>query len=159
MRDVIEAGLGILAAFLLYSLFGKISASSLLIFNPFVLVVMYFALLKGEVFGAVTGTLCGLIQDSFSLGVFGVAGLSQTVLGYSTGFISRKINVAPFSRNFLFLLIMASAELLIWAFLNTIIFSRRLNTGGALLFLRPLLMALCGSLLFFLMRQRKAAKP
>lgn len=158
MRDFTEAGLGILGAFLLYTLLGKISVSLLLIFNPFLLVVMYFALVKGEMFGAFTGTFCGLIQDSFSIGVFGVAGLSQTILGYLTGFVSKKINVVPISRNFVFLLIMATVELLIWALLYALIFAQRLNTGGVLLFLRPLLMALCGSLFFYIKRKSKADK-
>lgn len=158
MRDFIEVGLGILVAFLLYTLLSKVSGSLLLIVNPFLPVVMYFALVKGEVFGAVTGTVCGLVQDSFSLGVFGVAGLSQTVLGYLTGSVSKKMNVVPFSRNFVFLLVMATVELLIWALLHTFIFAQRLNTGGTLLFLQPLLMALCGSLFFYFMRKAKAVK-
>ncbi len=158
MRDFTEVGLGILGAFILYTLLGKISVSLLLIFNPFLLVVVYFALAKGEMFGAFAGTFCGLIQDSFSLGVFGVAGLSQTIIGYLTGFVSKKINVVPLSRNFVFLLIMVTADLLIWAFLYSLIFAQRLNTGGALLFLRPLLMASCGSLFFYFKRKSKAGK-
>ena len=152
-RNFVEVGLGILAAFVLYTVFGKISVGLLLIFNPFLLAVLYFSLVNGEVFGAVTGTICGLIQDSFSLGIFGVAGLSMTVLGYLTGLISRKINVVPFWRNFVFLLILGSLELLIWMALCVFIFAERLHTGGMLLFFQPLTMAFCGSLLFTLMRK------
>ena len=158
IRDVIDVGLGILAAFVLYTLFGKISAGLLLIFNPFLLVVFYFSLVNGEIFGAVTGTICGLIQDSFSLGIFGVAGLSLTVVGYLTGLISRRINVVPFSRNFFFLLILASVELLVWMALYVFIFAERLSTGGILLFLQPLMMAFWGSLFFSLMRKLKGVK-
>ena len=158
IRDVIDVGLGILAAFVLYTLFGRISAGLLLIFNPFVLVVFYFSLVNGEIFGAVTGTICGLIQDSFSLGIFGVAGLSLTVVGYLTGLISRRINVVPFSRNFFFLLILASVELLVWMALYVFIFAERLSTGGILLFLQPLMMAFWGSLFFSLMRKLKGVK-
>jgi rod shape-determining protein MreD len=158
IRDVIDVGLGILAAFVLYTLFGRISAGLLLIFNPFLLVVFYFSLVNGEIFGAVTGTICGLIQDSFSLGIFGVAGLSLTVVGYLTGLISRRINVVPFSRNFFFLLILASVELLVWMALYVFIFAERLSTGGILLFLQPLMMAFWGSLFFSLMRKLKGVK-
>jgi rod shape-determining protein MreD len=158
IRDIIDVSLGILAAFVLYTLFGKISAGLLLIFNPFLLVVFYFSLVNGEIFGAVTGTICGLVQDSFSLGVFGVAGLSMTVLGYLTGSISRKINVVPFSRNFVFLLILGSVELLIWMALSVFIFAERLFTGGILLFLQPLMMAFWGSLFFTLMRKMRGGK-
>ena len=74
MKNFIEMVLSVLAAFLLYSLLAKISVSLLFIFNFFSLVVIYFALEKGEIYGACLGAFCGLLQDSFSMSVFGVAG-------------------------------------------------------------------------------------
>jgi rod shape-determining protein MreD len=77
MKDLIRTGLSVLVAFLLYSLLAKISVSLLFLFNFFSLIVIYFALEKGEIYGACLGAICGLIQDSFSMSVFGVAGIAK----------------------------------------------------------------------------------
>ena len=103
MKDILKTAAATLAAFVLYSLLGRIDPSLLLVLNTFSLVVIFFSILKGELFGAVLGALCGLLQDSFSLGVFGVAGLSKTLLGFAAGYVSRKMNVVPFFRNFIFI--------------------------------------------------------
>jgi rod shape-determining protein MreD len=158
MKDLIDAGIGILVAFILYTILGKVSPSLLQIFNFFILVVLYFAIAKGEVFGACLGTICGLIQDSFSLGIFGVSGLTQTLMGYLGGFISNKINVAPLKRTFVFIFLMASFELLLWSGLYILIFSQMVNTGKGLLFFQPLISAFLGILLFPFLRRIRRVK-
>jgi rod shape-determining protein MreD len=153
MRSFYEAVLGIILAVVLYTLLGKISASLLFLFNAFSWVVLYFSLTEHEVFGAVMGSVCGLLQDSFSLGVFGVGGLTKTLLGFSTGYISRKINVTPPVRNFVFLLVVSTIELALWKFLVFFLFRERLGWGGGLVFLQPLSTALIVTLLFQIMRR------
>lgn len=155
MKEILKMAAATLAAFVLYSLLGRINPSLLMILNTFSLVVILFAMLKGELFGVLLGALCGLLQDSFSLGVFGVAGLSKTLLGFSAGYISRKVNVFPFFRNFIFIFILATGELAVWAFLYALIFSMRILTGNALIFFQPLTTAVLGSLIFALVRRLK----
>jgi len=158
MKDILETAAATLAAFVLYSLLGRIDSSLLLVLNTFSLVVIFFGMLKGELFGVLLGALCGLLQDSFSLGVFGVAGLSKTLLGFAAGYVSRKMNVVPFLRNFIFILILATGELAVWAFLYALVFSKRMITGNALVFFQPLATAVLGSLIFALARRLKAAQ-
>ena len=129
-------------AFILYSLMGHISPVLILAFNLLSVVVLYSAVSKGEIYGAVTGMLCGLLQDSFSLGVFGVAGIAKTISGYAAGSVAKKINITPISRRYSFFVLALVLELAVWAFLYSSIFSRRINTGGGLLFLQPFLTAL-----------------
>ncbi len=117
MRRSTEVIAGLILAVVLHTVFGKLSPSLVVVFNTFSWVVIYFGLTRQEVFGAVMGTACGLLQDSLSLGVFGVSGLTKTLLGFSTGYVSRKINVLSPSRSFIFVLIMAAAELALWKFL------------------------------------------
>lgn len=148
MKNFTEAVFGILVAFILYSIFSKISFSLTLVFNAFSLVVLYFALTRGEVFGACMGTICGLVQDSFSLGVFGVGGLAMTTMGFMAGYISRKINVTPFLRNVVFIFVMLSLELGLWAFLYSYIFVEKLYTRRGILLLQPLVTAVIGSIIF-----------
>lgn len=158
MKDSIGMVLSIFAAVVLYFLFAKISVSLLLSINLFSLIVIYFALEKGEVYGACLGAFCGLIQDSFSLSVFGVAGIAKTVMGFSAGYFSCKINVTPVRRNFVFVFLLLCLELAIWALLYSFIFSERVNTGGGLIFFQPLITAVLGALAYRFIRNLKRPK-
>jgi rod shape-determining protein MreD len=155
MKDFFWMVLSVIVAFLLYSVLGKISLSLLYLFNFFTLVVIYFAVEKGEIYGACLGAFCGLIQDSFSISVFGVAGIAKTIVGFLAGYFAGKINVTPIRRSFFFILILNCVELLIWAGLYSFIFSIRVNTGGGLLFSQPLLTAFLGAVVFSQLRKKK----
>ncbi len=159
MKDIVKAGLGIIIAFLLYTILSKISPPLLQTLNIFTLVVIYFSIARGEIFGALLGAFCGLIQDSFSLGVFGISGLTKTVTGYLAGYISGKINVIPLARSFIFIFFMTSMELLLWIYLCSFIFSAGVNIGKGLSLFQPLNTAFLGSLLFlFLGKLKKNGK-
>jgi rod shape-determining protein MreD len=156
LRDGLRAFLAALAAVLIYSLAGAAGPSLLVVFNAFSVVVLYFSIRRGEVFGAFLGTLCGLVQDSFSLGVFGVAGLTKTLLGFWTGYVSRRIDVAPFLRNASFMLVMSVLEVLLWVLVTAVVRVESLNFHGGLTLLQPLVTAVLGSLLFALERRVRA---
>ena len=110
MRNFIEIGLGIILAFLFYSIAGKIFFALPLLFNFFSLIVLYSAIKNGEIYGACVGTIAGLIQDSFSIGVFGISGLAKTIMGYVAGYVSHKVNVLPYMRNLIFIFTMMVGE-------------------------------------------------
>jgi rod shape-determining protein MreD len=158
LKDVLQAFLGTLVAVFVYSIAGAGAPALLVVFNAFSVVVLYFSIRRGEVFGAVLGTMCGLVQDAFSLGVFGVAGMTKTLLGFWTGFVSRRIDVAPFSRNALFMLVMSVLEMVLWLLLTALVRPRSINLQGGLVFLQPVVTALLGSLLFALERWARARK-
>ena len=158
MKDFIKISLGIIIAFSLYTTLSKISPSLVLLFNVFSLVVIYFGVEKNEVFGACLGAFCGLIQDSFSLGVFGVAGLAKTIAGFTAGYIAKKIDVHPPLRSFVFIFLLISFEFILWALLYSFVFSGRINTGRGLIFFQPLSTALVGSVLFFFLRKFKRSE-
>lgn len=151
--DVVRAFLGTLVAVFVYSVAGAGAPALLVVFNAFSVIVLYFSVRRGEVFGALLGTMCGLAQDAFSLGVFGVAGLTKTLLGFWTGYVSRRIDVAPFGRNALFMLVMSVLEMTLWVLINAAVRLKTLNFLGGLLFVQPLVTALLGSLLFALERR------
>ena len=155
MREFIQVTTGIILAFLIFLGLKTISFSLIQLFNIFGLIVIYFAARKGEIFGACLGAGCGLIQDAFSLGVFGVAGLSKTILGFLAGYIAKKIDVTSYGRNFIFIIILFSVEFLLWAFLSSFVFSERLFLGRTLYSLQPLTTAILGSLLFYVLGKFK----
>ena len=158
MKDFIGLVLSVFAAFVLYFLLAKISVSLLLSINLFSLIVIYFALEKGEIYGACLGAFCGLVQDSFSLSVFGVAGIAKTIMGFSAGYFSGKINVTPVRRNFVFVFFLLSLELAIWALLYSFIFSERVNTGGGLIFFQPVITAVLWALAYRYIRNLRRSK-
>ena len=157
MKDFVWMFVSVLCAFVLYTLLAKISVSLLLLVNIFSLIVIYFALEKGEIYGSCLGTFCGLLQDSFSMSVFGVGGIAKTIMGFSAGYISSKINVTSIRRKFVFVFVLLCMDLLIWAILYSFIFSERVNTGGGLIFFQPLITAVLGSLVFrFVLKQKRS---
>ena len=155
-RDVLQAFLGTLVAVLVYSVAGAGAPALLVVFNAFSVVVLYYSIRRGEVFGALLGTMCGLVQDAFSLGVFGVAGLTKTLLGFWTGYISRRVDVAPFARNALFLLIMSVLETALWVLLTALVRLKSVNLHGGLILLQPVVTAALVSTLFALERWARA---
>jgi len=148
VRRYFEPVLAVVLAFALYATLGKIAPPLVLVFNPFSWVVLYFSLTREELFGALTGSVCGLLQDSLTIGVFGVGGLSKTLMGFACGYVSRKINVVPLVRNLVFLFILALAELAIWKGLAAFLFRTPLTTDHGLALLQPVITALATAGLF-----------
>jgi rod shape-determining protein MreD len=158
MKDFVRIAIGILTAFLFHTIFSRLFPSVLLLLNVFSLVVVYFAMEKGEIFGSCFGAGCGILQDYFSFGVYGVAGLAKTITGYLAGYISKKIDVHPPIRSFFFLFVLLSFDLILWALFYSFIIPENINTGGGLIFVQPLASALLGSGVFFLLNKMKKSK-
>jgi rod shape-determining protein MreD len=157
-KDALGAFLGTLVAVAVYSVAGAAAPALLVLFNAFTVVVLYFSVRRGEVFGAVLGTMCGLVQDAFSLGVFGVAGLTKTLLGFWTGYVSRRIDVAPFTRNALFMMVMSVLEMILWVLLTAAVRLESVNFHGGLMLLQPVVTAVLGSSLFAIERWIRSRK-
>jgi len=155
-RDIFWAAGAVVAAFIAYSLLGTFGPAALAALNVFSLVVVFFAANRGEIFGAALGSVAGLVQDSFSLGVFGVAGLTKTLLGFWTGYVARRVDIAPPARNAPFLLLISSLELALWVLLNAVTRGDAPNLHGGLLALQPVSTALLGSALLYLQRRFEA---
>jgi rod shape-determining protein MreD len=158
LKDILRAVLATLAAFVFYSLIGGVRPSVLVVLNAFSLIVVTFSIGKGEIFGAVLGAVCGLVQDSFSMGVFGVAGLTKTLLGFWTGYISKRMDVAPLLRNAVFLLIMSTLELLLWVILTAFVLKDKVDFRHGLLVLQPIVTSLLGSLFLSVARRVQARR-
>jgi len=156
MTDVLRAFLATVLAVLIYSLAGGAGPMFIVVPNAFSVIVLYFSVRRGEVFGAFLGTACGLVQDAFSLGVFGVGGLTKTLLGFWAGFVSRRIDVAPFFRNGLFMLVMSVLEMILWVLATAVVRRESLNFHGGLILLQPLVTAILGSSLFAVERRFRA---
>jgi rod shape-determining protein MreD len=158
LGDAVRAALATVAAFALYSLVGGIRPSVLFAFNAFSLIVVTFSVGQSEVFGAVLGSVCGLVQDSFSLGIFGVAGLTKTLLGFWIAYVSRRIDVVPFFRTAFFLLVVSFLELILWSFLNALVLTEPVDFRHGLIALQPIVTAVVASLLLHIARRVKSRR-
>jgi len=158
LRDVIHVGAGLIAAFLLQAALQRVAAPVLLAVNVFAVTVIVFAVLKGELAGAVMGLACGLVVDSFSLGIFGLAGIANTVTGYAAGYVSRKINVLLPSRMVVFIGLMGLLDFSLWVLLTSVFFGQAVPWDRGLVFVQPLLTAVLGTLTYTLIRKLKARR-
>jgi rod shape-determining protein MreD len=146
LRHFFKISITTIFALVLFSVLTKITPEFSLVLNVFNLLVLYFALEEGEIYGAVMGSVAGLIQDSFSIGVFGIAGISKTIMGFLAGYISRRINVVPFVRRTVFIFVMLMSEVLLWMFLYSFVISEEFYTAKGWLFLQPV----CTTVLAFI---------
>lgn len=156
LKDVILVIFGTLAAVVLYTLAGAAGPSVLVVLNAFSVIVVYSSLRKGEVFGALTGTACGLVQDAFSLGIFGLGGLTKTLLGFFTGYVARRIDISQAPRAGAFLVVASALELGIWTLLSAVVHQGGVNLHGGLILLQPPVTALMVILLTSAERRYRA---
>jgi rod shape-determining protein MreD len=59
--------------------------------------VIFFALIKGSLFGEMYGFTCGLFIDAFSISPFGTNAFILTLIGYIFGMFSHKLDEAQLS--------------------------------------------------------------
>jgi len=155
MRDLIEVFFGVLIAFVLFYFVSKVSFTLAQTINFFSLVVIYFAIQKGEILGAGIGAFCGLVQDSFSIGVIGIAGIAKTIMGFTAGYVSKKVNVMTFGKNFIFILLLMIIELILWVSISLFVYSRNWMAGQKLILFQPIVTAGFGSILLFIANKLK----
>ena len=158
-RNQAEGAVATLAAVVVYTVLGRANPGAVAFVNGFTIAVVVIAFRRGETAGALVGTVCGLIQDSFTAGVFGLSGLTKTLLGFVTGYIARKIHLGSFARLFVFLFLAGFLEWLAWVGFYMLIFGERVYARNGLLFFQPLTTAAVGSLILVVWRrleQRRA---
>jgi len=148
MRDVLRGAAGLAAALVGHMVLSRTLAEWTPVIHVFLLAVLFFALTKGEIFGAIMGTCCGLAADSLSLGIFGISGFSMTVVGFVAGITAKRINVLPFLRNAVFLYLMTALELVLWSLWANLTVGQSLTGLKNLLLIRPLATALVGASVF-----------
>jgi rod shape-determining protein MreD len=156
MKEFLRAAVSLIIIFMIYSVMLRITHYAGLVLNLFSLAVIYFAMKNGEKFGSVYGMICGLVQDSFSMGVFGVAGIAKTVMGFFAGYVSRKIDVVSFRRNFLFMFFLMLGELCIWTLIYVFVYGEPVFSGNGIIVFQPFVSALLGASVITLIRKKKS---
>jgi len=82
---------GLLLALTLHSLLDAFAPNALALFNPYVILVVYYSM-GGNLLGAiVAGVLAGLVQDAFSGAIFGLHAFSLTFCAYLVAYINSRL--------------------------------------------------------------------
>jgi rod shape-determining protein MreD len=83
--------IGLLIALTLHSLLDSFFPNALAFFNPYVILVAYYAM-GGNVLGAIiAGVMAGLVQDAFSGAIFGLHAFSLTICAYIVAYINARL--------------------------------------------------------------------
>ncbi len=85
--------IGLLIALTLHSLLDSFSPNALAFFDPYIILVIYYSM-GGNVFGAIiAGVIAGLVQDAFSVAIFGLHAFSLTVCAYVVAYINSRLEL------------------------------------------------------------------
>lgn len=114
----------LLGALMLQTVLGRLLPGGVALFDPFLVVVIYVGLTRGETRGTLAGAAAGWIQDlQFGGPVAGLSALSKLLLGFAVGYASSR-----------FLLVAAGPRLLVVAvvsLLDGLLFERLAALLGA----------------------------
>ncbi len=83
--------IGLLIALTLHSLLDSFFPNALAFFNPYVILITYYAM-GGNLVGAIfAGIAAGLVQDAYSGAIFGLHAFSLTVCAYAVAYVNSRL--------------------------------------------------------------------
>lgn len=83
--------IGLLIALTLHSLLDSFYPNALAFFNPYAILVVYYAM-GGNLVGSIfAGIAAGLVQDAYSVSLFGLHAFSLTVIAYAVAYINSRL--------------------------------------------------------------------
>ncbi len=153
--DWLVAIVSLILSFVIYSFLGALDPALVMLINPFAVVVFFISILYGEVAGLLVGTGAGLIQDAFSYGVLGLAGLSYTISAFLAGWFSQKLNLNSFNKRFVFSFIFSLLQLSIWLVMYGLIFKQSILYSQPYIYIQPVNTALLVSVMVWLIKKLK----
>jgi rod shape-determining protein MreD len=128
--------------------------------DPFLLVVVYCALVGGETHGMLAGAAAGWVQDVLFGGrVVGLSGLSKLLVGFGVGLSGRRFLIGSAPARALVLLLATVADALLVQWLASVFSLEAAGLSPLALTSRATLNALAGGLLFALVDRRLGSRP
>jgi rod shape-determining protein MreD len=83
--------IGLLIALTLHSLLDSFYPNALAFFNPYLILIVYYSM-GGNLVGAIfAGITAGLVQDAYSMSIFGLHAFSLTVIAYVVAYINARL--------------------------------------------------------------------
>jgi rod shape-determining protein MreD len=123
--------------------------------DPFLLVVVYCALVRGETHGMLAGAAAGWVQDvMFGGRVLGLAALSKLVVGFAVGLVAGRFLIATAAARALVVLAAVLVDVLLVQWLASVFSVALVSLPLLALAGRATLSALAGGVLFALVDRR-----
>ncbi len=159
MRRVFWTGAAILGAVLVETALGYVVPGPGRLFDPFLLTVVYCALVGGETHGMLAGAAAGWVQDVLFGGrVLGLTALSKLVVGFATGLAGGRLLISGTAARALAVFIASIMDGLAVPWLASIFAIEVLSLSIWELLARAAVNALVGGTLFALAERRLEAR-
>jgi rod shape-determining protein MreD len=156
MRRVFWTAAAILGAVLVETGLGYLVSTPGRFLDPFLLVVVYCALVGGEIHGMLAGAAAGWVQDALFGGrVLGLSALSKLAIGYATGVAAGRFLISSTAARALVLLVAAIADSLMVQWLSSVFGIEFQPLGPLGLMLRATVSAIVGGVLLSLAEARR----
>jgi len=148
-------GLAIVMALVVQCALWRALPAEARVLDPFLLVVVYCALVGGETHGMMAGAAAGWVQDvHFGSSVLGLSPLSKIVVGFSVGLAASRFMLAGPGPRTLTLLVAALADGLLFSWLASAFDVRTVALSPLALASRATVNAAVGVMLFELVDRR-----
>jgi rod shape-determining protein MreD len=156
---VFWTGLAIGAAVLVETALAYLVASPGRYLDPFLLVVVYCALVGGETYGMLAGATAGWVQDALFGGrVLGISGLSKLLVAFGVGLAAGRFLISGAAARALVVLLASLADALLVQWLASVFSVQAAGLAPLALLSRATVNALVGGLLFALVDRRLASR-
>lgn len=148
--------LALAAALLVQSGLGQVAPAQARLFDPFLLVLVYCALVGGETFGMLAGGAAGWVQDiHFGGRVLGLSGLTKVLVGFGVGFAGTRFLLNGTGARTLVLLLSTLADGLIFTWLAAVFDVSTLEPAPGGLLTRATVNAVLGVLFYSIVDRRR----
>ncbi len=159
MSRAVWTAVAIAGAVLVETALGYLVASPGRFLDPFLLVVVYCALVGGETHGMLAGATAGWIQDALFGGrVLGLAGLAKLLVGFGVGLAGGRFLISSAGARALVVLLATVADALLVQWLASVFSLEATGLSPLGLTSRATLNALAGGLLFALVDRRMGSR-
>ncbi len=155
MSRAFWTGAAILGAILVETALGYLLPGVGRVLDPFLLVIVYCALVGGEVHGMLAGVAAGWVQDILFGGrVLGISALSRLIVGFVVGAAGRRFLITGAASRALTVFLATLADGLIVPWLASVFALDLMPLGPTALLLHAAVNALVGGALFALAERR-----
>lgn len=155
MMSVVGYGVGLGVALLFQTLLDLLVPAMPGVFDPFLLVLVYAALMGGETRGMLVGAACGWVQDIlFSGPIVGLSALAKLLVGFGVGLAGARFMVVGAGPRALVLFSAALLDVLLYERLGAMLGVAVSELAIAQLLMRATLTALVGVPLYGLVARR-----
>ena len=157
MSRALWTALALVGALLVETALAHLVSSPGRYLDPFLLVVVYCALVRGETHGMLAGAAAGWVQDvMFGGRVLGLSALAKLLVGFSVGLAAGRFLIATTAARALVVLLAAVADALLVQWLASVFSVETLSLPPLALAARATLSAVVGGVLFALVDRRLA---